>query len=814
MNRSLQHVSFWLTIVSTGILAACGALGGGGKTPIISFPNGTTAAMDQGQSLNIPVNVQHDQGAGVTWTCSGSASTSTSLTNQTNTSVTFNANGSTGTATVTATSLKDTSVSASVTITVNAAPSVTTTQAQLTAAPATDGQQYSFTFSASGGAGTLTWTASGLPANGLSLSSAGVLSGTPTTAGTITFTVTATDSSAAGPKSANSPSLNLTVNAGSGPNITSLLPDFGPVGTSVTITGVNFGSTQGTSTVTFDGTAATATNWSATSVVATVPSGAATGSVVVTVGGVASNGVTFTVTSGSSACGSGSEALLNGNYAILVGGFDKAQPIGVGAVFDADGAGHIATTVGIEDINSAGNRGRYLDLTIDSTKSSYSVGSDQRGCLTIVTAVGTGSPSPSSSPIYITFRFALGSVTSGVADSGHIIEFDSKGQYGVSTAGSIRRQDPSAFSNSAIKGSYAFGASAQEVGLGKFGIAGAFTTDGNGNFTDLEADYNTDNGGNLDGVSGATDFPASPVTLNAGASYSIDPNSGRGDFGFDTSDGSVWTGEFYVISANELLMLSKQAQSSTTPLFAGRALQQSKSSFGPGDLNGTAIYYTSGLGNSGTRTNLAIVTANGSGTFNITLNQNDSGVLSSGSSSSVVYTMGSDAVGSTGRVVVSGIGKHNSVIYLAAPNTGFILDAGGRCESGFLVPQGAGPFTNASASSPPTYAFGTIQLEDMHSPDGTGFFSFDGSGSVTGTIDLDSTGSGGPLNPNQSFSSTYAIDSTGTGVLPAGCSFTAGNCGEIFIVISPPSVSSPFGQLVFMDAGSSTIYPTLTAAEQ
>ena len=64
----------------------------------------------------------------------------------------------------------------------------------------------------------------------------------------------------------------------------------------MTITGTNFGATQGTSTVTFNGTTATPTSWSATSIVVPVPAGATTGNVVVTVGGLASNGVSFTVT--------------------------------------------------------------------------------------------------------------------------------------------------------------------------------------------------------------------------------------------------------------------------------------------------------------------------------------------------------------------------------------------------------------------------------------------------------------------------------------------------------------------------------------
>jgi hypothetical protein len=84
---------------------------------------------------------------------------------------------------------------------------------------------------------------------------------------------------------------------GTQPTIASLNPTSGTVGTPITITGTNFGATQSTSTVKFNGTTASPTSWSATSVTVPVPTGATTGSVVVTVGGVASNGVTFTVTS-------------------------------------------------------------------------------------------------------------------------------------------------------------------------------------------------------------------------------------------------------------------------------------------------------------------------------------------------------------------------------------------------------------------------------------------------------------------------------------------------------------------------------------
>jgi hypothetical protein len=83
------------------------------------------------------------------------------------------------------------------------------------------------------------------------------------------------------------------------PSITSLNPNFGPTGTSVTISGANFGSSQGSSTVTFNGVAASPTSWSASSIVAPVPVNATSGNVIVTVSGIASNGINYTVTTTS-----------------------------------------------------------------------------------------------------------------------------------------------------------------------------------------------------------------------------------------------------------------------------------------------------------------------------------------------------------------------------------------------------------------------------------------------------------------------------------------------------------------------------------
>ena len=58
---------------------------------------------------------------------------------------------------------------------------------------AVQGQPYSYQFTTSGGTAPITFSATGLPA-GLSISSGGLLSGTPSAAGSFSVTITAQDS--------------------------------------------------------------------------------------------------------------------------------------------------------------------------------------------------------------------------------------------------------------------------------------------------------------------------------------------------------------------------------------------------------------------------------------------------------------------------------------------------------------------------------------------------------------------------------------------------------------------------------------------
>jgi len=137
-------------------------------------------------------------------------------------------------------------------------------------------------------AGSSTVTFNGIIATATSWSSTQIVCTVPggATTGDLIVTVGA----------AASNSVTFTVTGGGTPEILSLNPTSGAVGTTVTITGTNFGSSQGSSLLAFNGNPATSiTSWSDTQIVCAVPASATTGNVVVTVNGINSNGMSFGV---------------------------------------------------------------------------------------------------------------------------------------------------------------------------------------------------------------------------------------------------------------------------------------------------------------------------------------------------------------------------------------------------------------------------------------------------------------------------------------------------------------------------------------
>jgi len=259
--------------------------------PVVTISPSAASSIDQGQTLAMTASVANDvNSAGVLWSLNGSGS----LTGTSTTAATYNAPTSGVTAattvTVSAISLTNGSVSATHSITVNPPLAITTTSLSQGAA----GVAYTATLAATGGSGTLTWSlASGTLPSGITLSGAGVISGTVTSNSSQVITVKVTDSSAT-PVAVTSGNLTLAF----GPPLLVLTPPASLANAvqGTVYTSAAFTATGGTGTI----------NWSATGLPAGLALSAATGSSVTITGTPTGSGVSASVVVTATDSGTGS----------------------------------------------------------------------------------------------------------------------------------------------------------------------------------------------------------------------------------------------------------------------------------------------------------------------------------------------------------------------------------------------------------------------------------------------------------------------------------------------------------------------------
>jgi hypothetical protein len=440
--------------------------------------------------------------------------------------------------------------------------------------------------------------------------------------------------------------------------------------------------------------------------------------------------------------------LLKGHYAFVTNGYSFVSSFGAtflnqdvnAGSFVADGNGNITSGV-------AGPAGDPLTGT-------YALGSDNRGTMSI---------SDSTTGYVTTYAFSVGSMSaSGVATKGHIIQFGAG-----ASVGEFELQDTTAFSNSAIHGSYAFVMSGWGVEE-PFGAAGVLTADGMGNFSGGTVDQNRN------GVINAN----LPLT----GTYNIAANSTDGSVtGTLTIGGTTSDFTFFVVSASKLLLMGSQPG---LELF-GQALKQSAGPFNNGSLNGTSIFSTMGMGKI-QDVKAGLYNFDGGGTTTLIEDENNAGSVTLASASSTSYSVESE-----GRVTVTTGGSTVSVLYLVSSNQGFILDTDTNAATGFFEPQALGPFTDSSING--VFFFGDLPSSCCRSVS---------SGVATleaGTISQTSDVGGNTLVYGQNSSDTYTVLSNGR--------VTTGSGQHVIYIISPT-------KFLMINVEPTNTTPDIAVAEQ
>jgi len=455
-------------------------------------------------------------------------------------------------------------------------------------------------------------------------------------------------------------------------------------------------------------------------------------------------------------------AELNGQYAFSFQGsnvfdaFPNQQASFVGS-FTADGAGNL--TGGLEDINGAS--GVTASQAFVGT---YEIYSDNRGIFKLKTSPGGANLG--------TFRFAVGSISAGVASKARFVEFDQTGTRG---GGVIEKQDPTAFATAKITGDYSFGVSSVistiNSSTANFGAAGRFT-----------ASAGAISAGTIDEDSDGT------VTSNAvlTGSYTV-AATGRGTMTLMVAGAPNPVNlVFYVVSANELLVQSSDPQTLTSSLFRGTMQHQTGAgTFSNASLNAASVIGLEGFNSNGNDVVLGILSIPTPGNFTVVGDENNLGALAA------LNQAGTYSVSSNGRVTVTGT-PHPMVFYLSAANQGFVVGTDTNASTGFFEPQTAGPYSLNG-----TFFFGpSTPGQSFANSFDSGVETFNGTGTVTGTKDSPSINS---LLAIQTFTDAYTIAMSGRGTM------TASNF--VFYVISP-------SKFVSMDGAASPSNPSFTVGEK
>ena len=761
MKRPSRRYMSWLAIVLSPLIgmAGCGSKGssgggggGGGGTSVsvsITTPNAATLSVGVNQNQSFIATVTGNcvgAGCGVTWTVNGIVGgNSTFGTIGTGTSTNYSAPAvvpTPATFNVTATSVANSAVSATVAVTITGpAPTIAITNpANLTQTLSVSGT-LPITAVVTGLANTaVNWTVNGV-ANGNS--TYGTISGSglsitydaPATVPTpATFNVTATSQA----DSSLSASVNVTIAPASSGVVISITSPASPLNV-IAGTTVNF-------QVDITGTTNTGVGWTVNGIangnptygIISNPSLSSTyvapfavpvsATFNITATSFADNTksatVTVTITPPAAACGSGNESMLDGQYAFNLTGFDSSGFKAVVGSFAADGSGNI--TGGEADRNT--QTGTESEAAISAGL--YSVGSDNRGCVTFVTDLGS-----------YTTRFQLGAVSSSVATSGHVMEADSPSSKAFMATGQMFLEDTAAFSAGLNGGFTHLLVGVDPTDGDRIACAGVHTSSG-GNISNSEQTCNE-----------AGNITQTGPTAGKVGSYSTIDTYGRF---IETVNSSNLVAYAIYPGGSATEPAALVMTTGNDPVMAGEAYSQT-GTFSQNSLASDYVMYANGINNS-TSSKIAFALASGDGIGTLTLSdyyENDGGTWVTGNTGPS-YTYVVDSYG--GVTLSTNTVTNAGHLYLTGTGIGAYLDVDTGVFAGFAAVQnGNGTFGDSSING--TYFGGTTAIVSQGSSVEGDIAVLNGSGSVSDTSDITSTTS---QQINQSSTPTVSVAANGT----------------------------------------------------
>jgi len=482
----------------------------------------------------------------------------------------------------------------------------------------------------------------------------------------------------------------------------------------------------------------------------------------------------FTIFDGATACGTGgNESVLNGQYAIMLQGWigsAPGTPLLFGASFAADGTGKI--TLGADQVNPFLNHSSS-GFSVVPAASGYSVSPDNRGCLTLT----------DESDNTFSFHFSLGAISGGVAVKGDIILFDQQSATPQRASGILRRQDPTAFSLSALAPNFALGADGWENVKGPlthYALVGSFAQSGG---TLSNPSFDANDGGTPRSTSGlgqnfGTIQPVATATGMAFASLQLPgPLPGSANV------------TVYVISSSELFVISNDLNNiGIGAVFSGRAIA-TPTSFSASSISPNYIFRFTGSPSGTASASIGLSSFSGgiSGSVSGTLDQ-----FASGTPTSLDLAGTYALTTSSGKVSLTGASAATSpVCYLTNPLdsvSALCISADNSVSLGVFNTLPAATYSSASLSG--NFFFGSNEPGDATVADLSGVASIS-SGTLQGVQDV--SGQSG-LTLASPVNATLSITANGSGNL--GPKTVAVTNGTALYFIDETGTSPPVVQVL------------------